>query len=433
MIPTQITSKNLSGIEYPSKRSRNCDNSLFNILASSLPSLLDHFQILNADGSVFKDLPALGARQELAWHPTDPYLIYFILGNQLRQMSVKTGLQSIVWTFDEYASITGRGKSDISEDGSHFVFEGSKNGSSEIFVYDCVKNIKGAALALPGVNNLYITPDNNVVVSYFPAGNARYCGVELFNSAMVFQRQLVNANGHLAICRDVDGSEIMLWTNSAENPVTLSDFPNGVIKVKLADASQVGLLRLGWSAFGPDSMSVDIAADSKLGCLVSTYGKDSNMKFANQIVLASFDPAQPVQIVCNHNSNVNLGQGVDNYIVQPRGAFAGPTSIVFGSNNGKITDSPNVWMVQLSSKSAVSSPELPSRAAPSTETDKYGEQWINMGSLPYDETVDTIRFNSASKTVQVRVANSGTLPYDWTSDLVDFNPIAKSITVYRRK
>lgn len=326
-------------VEYPSKRIRNSDESLFDLIA------VDHFLILNADGSVARDLITLGASQQLAWHRTEPMLIYFILGNQLRQMNVATGAQAVVWTFDEYESITGRGKSDLSEDGSHFVFEGTTNGATEIFVYDCAKNIKGAVFNSTGkgVNNLYITPENNVVVSYFAAGSGRYHGVELFDSSMVFQRQLVNANGHLAICRDADGSEIMLWPNSDENPVTLPDFPNGIIKVRLSDAKQIGLLALGWAASGPDSMAVDIAADSKLGCLVSAYGNSSTVKYSNQIVLVPFDPAQPPQVVCS-----TMTRAIS-YNSQPRAAFASASTVVFGSNRGQISD-PNtcdVFMVKL--------------------------------------------------------------------------------------
>ncbi len=360
---THSTPPDWCGIEYPSKRIRNCDSTLFAVIAR------DHYRILNADGTLFSDLVTLGASQELAWHPSTAQAIYCILGNQLRRTDVALNLSAVVWTFDEYSRITGRGKSDISEDGSHFVFEGTRtpgNVITEVFVYDCVKNIKGPTWQSTGrgVNNIYLTPDNNVAISYFAKGNARYTGVELFNSSMVFQRQLVNANGHLAFCRDADGSEIMLWTNSDENPVTLEDFPNGIVKVRLSDAKQTGLLALGWAPDGPASMAVDIAADSKLGCLVTTYGRDSMVPFANEIIMVPLDPKQKPRLICKHNSNVNLGSGIDTYQAQPRAAFVSDNAIALGSNNGQIAD-PNycdVWIARLDNAPTLQ----PDQVVPST-------------------------------------------------------------------
>jgi hypothetical protein len=65
------------------------------------------------------------------------------------------------------------------------------------------------------------------------------------------------------VTRDTDGSEVLVWTNSAD-PSPICD--NGVVKVRLADARQTCLVELDWS------LGVHISCpDDAGGCLVGTY------------------------------------------------------------------------------------------------------------------------------------------------------------------
>src|SRR6185436_18276516 len=46
--------------------------------------------------------------------------------------------------------------------------------------------------------------------------------------------------------RDTNGDEVLIWTNSADsNPIP--NCQNGIVKIRLADASQKCLLPLDWS------------------------------------------------------------------------------------------------------------------------------------------------------------------------------------------
>ena len=116
-------------------------------------------------------------------------------GNQLKSYNVATGVISVVHTFSEYSSISGNGEMDISLDGDHFVFAGN---NEFIFVYQISTDQKFAVFDTGSqpFDSMYITPDNNVIVSWFTSGTARYTGQELFDINMNFLRQVGHADGH---------------------------------------------------------------------------------------------------------------------------------------------------------------------------------------------------------------------------------------------
>ncbi len=86
-------------------------------------------------------------------------------------------------TFTEYSSISGNGEMDISFDGDHFVFAGD---GRYIFIYQISTGVKKAVLDTAGrsFDSMYITPDNNVIVSWIHSGTVRYTGQELFDNNM---------------------------------------------------------------------------------------------------------------------------------------------------------------------------------------------------------------------------------------------------------
>lgn len=148
--------------EYATPCIWNCNNSRMLLLASHPGSTLDYFILCDGDGTFIADLP-ISANDEPRWDLTGSRLLYCISGNSL--LSLHLDGDPRVWeTFAEYASISGRGKSDISADGDHFVLKGTKkDGSAEIFVYS-LKNGKGPTFPpLPDLNSLYITKSNYVI------------------------------------------------------------------------------------------------------------------------------------------------------------------------------------------------------------------------------------------------------------------------------
>ena len=204
-----------------------------------------YFGLYDGAGNFLRDLPfEVYAASEPRWSRTDSSLLYFVNGNTLKRVNVETGASTVVRAFPEYGSISGHGESDISFDGNHFVFAGD---GRQIFVYEISTNSKSPVLDTGGrgFDSLYITPDNNVTVTWFEPGVNRFQGIELYNRQMVFQRQLTHAGGHMDVTRDTDGSEVLLWINSAD-AIPIPNCQNGVVKVRLSNGAQTCLVQYQW-------------------------------------------------------------------------------------------------------------------------------------------------------------------------------------------
>src|SRR6185503_814315 len=153
-------------------------------------------------GTYLRDLPLeVSAGSEPRWSRKDANVVYYVRGNQLKSCNVVSGATSVVRAFSEYSSISGKGESDISLDGDHFVFAGNNR---YVFVYQISANRKYAVFDTGGrgFDSLYITPRNNVTVTWNQSGTVRYSGIEMFDRNMAFQRQIARAGGHMDVTQD---------------------------------------------------------------------------------------------------------------------------------------------------------------------------------------------------------------------------------------
>jgi hypothetical protein len=98
---------------------------------------------------------------------------------------------------------------DISLDGDHIAFAGDNR---YIFVYQISKDKKFSVFDTGGTgfDGLYITPQNNVIVSWYPAGSVRFMAQELFDTNMNFLRQVGHADGHKHLTTDTNGAEVLI-------------------------------------------------------------------------------------------------------------------------------------------------------------------------------------------------------------------------------
>src|SRR6185369_1821694 len=186
----------------------------------------------------------INSSSEPRWSRTDTTTLYYLRGNQLKSYNISTGSINVVHTFSEYSAISSHGESDICFDGNHFVLAGDNR---YVFVYQINTNTKFPAFDTGGrgFDSLYITPNDNVTISWLSAGTARYNGIELYDINMNFQRQLAHAGGHMDVTRDTNGAEVLVWTNSNDaQPIACN---NGIVKIRLADGVQSCLLQLDWS------------------------------------------------------------------------------------------------------------------------------------------------------------------------------------------
>src|SRR5262245_40664127 len=179
--------------------------------------LLQHesyFGLHDGEGNFIKNLPfEINASSEPRWSREDAAVLYYLAGNQLKRYDVVTEVASVVHTFNEYGRIRGNGESDICFDGDHFVLAGD---GREVFVYEISTDRKGPVLDTcgRGFDSLYITPNDNVTITWLQAGTGRYNGIELYDRNMSFLRQVTRAGGHMDVTRDVNGDEVLVWANS---------------------------------------------------------------------------------------------------------------------------------------------------------------------------------------------------------------------------
>jgi hypothetical protein len=243
--------------EYSSMTPFNADNSKLLLQHQSYYGLYD------GAGNFIRNLPMeINTSSEPRWSRSNPNVVYYLRANALKQYDASTGVISTVRAFTEYSAVSGRGESDICFDGNHFVLVGDNR---YVFVYDIGAGTKGAAFDTGGrgFDSVYITPNDNVTITWLQAGSSRYNGIELFDRNMVFQRQLARAGGHMDVGRDSTGAEVLVWTNS-NDPAPVCD--NGIVRIRLSDGQQTCLLTLDLS------LAVHISATDNSGWVfVETY------------------------------------------------------------------------------------------------------------------------------------------------------------------
>ena len=210
--------------EYSTASPFNTDNSKFVLVHESYFALYD-----GATGLYLHDLPfEINASSEPRWSRKDLVTLYYHAGNQLKSYNIATGGINLIHTFTEYSSISGNGEMEISLDGDHFVLVGD---NQYVFVYQISTDHTFSVFDSNGVefDSVYITPNNEVLLSWFPAGTARFTGQELFDINMTFLRQVGHADGHKHLTVDTNGQEVLIWTNSAD-PQPIANCNNGIVK-----------------------------------------------------------------------------------------------------------------------------------------------------------------------------------------------------------
>ena len=308
--------------EYSTMSAFNSLNSRFILQHGS------YYGLYGSNGNYLGDLPfEIHASAEPRWSRTNANLLYFVNGNQLKRYNVVTGDLSVERTFTEYGSISGHGESDIAFTGDKLVFAGDDR---YVFVYDAVAHQKSAVLDTAGHGGwdaLYLTPDGNVLVSWYDQGAGRFRGVELFNSNLVFQRQVMPVGGHMDVTRDGSGAEVAVWASSAD-PAPLCD--NGVVKVRLATGAQSCLLSLDWS------LGIHVSCPDNAGfCLVGTYTPSDPVPgpgwpaYTNELLRVPLDGSATERLL-HHRS-----RPFDGYNYMPRASVSRDGSrLLFSSNYG---------------------------------------------------------------------------------------------------
>jgi hypothetical protein len=314
------------GPEYSTMSPFNQDNTRLLIQHFS------YFALYDGDGNFLKDLYKYGvhASSEPRWSRTDTNVFYYVNGNQLKSFNIGTNVVSVVHTFSEYSAISGKGESDISFDGTHFVFSGD---GRYVFVYDIPGDTKGSVFDVNGhpFDSLYITPDNNVTITWGAVGSSRYNGIEMFDQDMNFIRQLAHAGGHMDVTRDTNGDEVLVWANFNDSALT-TPCTAGVTKIRLADGKQTCIWTGDWGE------AVHVSGTDDTGwAFVETYSsRDLNPStnwtpYQGELLQVKLDGTE-VRRLAHHRSRPYSG---NTYTYMPKmSASRDGKKIVFASNYG---------------------------------------------------------------------------------------------------
>jgi len=279
--------------EYSTMSPFNNDNSKILLVHQS------YFGLYDGTGFYIRDLPLeINSSSEPRWSRKDARTIYYVHGNQFKTYDISTGAMNIVHTFSEYSAISGMGESDISFDGDHFVFAGD---GRYVFEYQIGTDTKSPVFDTGGnaFDSIYITPKNNVIVSWIQSGTVRYTGQELFDANMNFLRQVGRADGHKDVTLDTNGDEVLVWTNS-NDPQPICN--NGIVKIRLADGTQTCLATFDWS------LAVHISAPDNSGFVyVETYAPSNPtppagwVAYTNELLQIKLDGSQVLRLA-HHRS-----------------------------------------------------------------------------------------------------------------------------------
>jgi len=381
--------------EYSTANAFNSDNSKFILVHESYFGLYD-----GVTGLYLSDLPfEINASSEPRWSRTDNVTLYYHSGNQLKRYNVSTGGIGVVHTFSEYSSISGNGEMDISLDGDHFVYVGD---NEFVFVYQISTDQKFTVFdaGTHPFDSVYITPNNEVILSWCMSGNTRYTGQELFDINMNFLRQVGHADGHKHVTRDANGDEALIWTNS-DDPMPIANCNNGIVKIRLADASQTCLLQLDWS------LAVHISAPDGNGTVfVDTEapanpepGTSAWVPYTNELLQVKLDGSGTTRLA-HHRS-----RPTSSYLWQPKlSASRDGTRLLFASDY----DLSNIYgySAQYADTYMMVLPKL-SPASGSTGSPTTTAVAIVTGSLLPSATAGA--FYS-----QALTASGGVAPYTWT-------------------
>jgi Tol biopolymer transport system component len=306
--------------EYPSVDPFNMNRSRLILVHES------YFGMYDGDGNYLQRLPfEISASSEPRWSRRDPDLLYYHAGNQLKQYNVRSREASVVRTFEEYSTIDSRNEADISMDGDHMVLVGD---AREIFIYELKTDSKGSTLDTEGrgFDSVYVSPRNNVIVSWSRPGTDRFTGVELYTRDMAFSRQLTRAGGHMDVTVDASGEEVLVWFNSGD-PGAICE--NGIVKVRLATGEQTCLLTLDRGLAG------HISATDRSWVLAETYAPADPdpaidwKPFMNEIFLLKVDGSAVRRLATHRSRPFNV------YNYQPRATISRDgRRVVFSSNYG---------------------------------------------------------------------------------------------------
>jgi hypothetical protein len=390
--------------EYSTMSAFNSNNSNFILVHQS------YFALYDGSGFYIHDLPLeINSSSEPRWSRKDNVTLYYHSGNMLKSYNISNGDIAVVHTFSQYTSISGNGEMDISYDGDHFVYSGD---SRYIFVYQISTDKMFTVFDTAGrtFDSEYITPDNNVIVSWIQSGTVRYTGQELFDINMNFLRQVGHADGHKDVTFDTNGAEVLVWTNS-NDPQPIANCSNGIVKILLASGAQTCLAQLDWSLAvhisapdGNGSVFVDTEAPAN-----PESGGSGWVAYTDEILQVKLDGSGVIRWAHHRSRPLN------SYNWQPKLSVSRDgTRLLYASDfdlqaiDGYTTDYSDTYLIVVGSTSTTPPSPPPTQPPPPTPTTTVVRYEQNNPAIKYTGTWDPNSgvFNSGGSATMAMDAGS---------------------------
>lgn len=397
--------------EYSKRQAWNADETLLLLRTGNGEALL-------YDGQTYqfkKVLPLVGG-EDVMWHPTDPFIIWYNPDNALHAYHIQTDTDTILVTFSNYTFANTRGEGNFSNDGRYYAFAGQlydeqtkEVAFKDLVLFDVLNKKEVSRLALPSTLSDFdwvsVSPKGDfVVVDYGGSSTEPFHGVEVYDTQFHRLWQKPLGYGHSDLGVDENGDQVLVidYYNEATNRTEIK-------KVRLSDGQETTLLTLFWAFYTHISCRNTLQPG---WCLISTYDGEGRLTddtaswlpFEDEIFLLKLDGSQQVHRLTHHHSRRYSPETPDSdhsvYFAEPHATLSRKGDrVLFGSNwreNIQLVVSVDAYLVDL--RSTTPPPEdFSISLTPASMSLKRGES----GNF----TVNINRQNGFSGPVTVTAAN----------------------------
>ena len=294
-----------------------------------------------------------GVEPEPRWDPSNPNIFYYVYGTELRSYNIANNASTTVHDFKKEfpsaAYVTTKVKGDASLDRRYwsFVVEDSSYTLISVIVFDKTLN------SIVGQRSSF--PDSLNWVSMDMSGKHCVVGYDT-HVVQVFSRDLgisiylpEGANGHMDLALASDGTDVMVYQNTATDWIAIAYLDSGVetrlVKIPFNVTEDIGLHFSG------------NCADTPGWALISTYGSknpptdETHSWMDTQLFMVQLQSNPTIWRIAHTHAYTSLDySGEKNYFAE---SFASinmkGTKIYFGSNWGNFTsDYTDTYIVTLS-------------------------------------------------------------------------------------
>lgn len=292
-----------------------------------------------ATGALVHRLSTAG-EPEGSWHPTNPDLLFYRSGNEVRVFSLRTGQSTTLMSFSQYHSVSTRQEGRPSDDWRHYAFIGyhdSSFSSADLVVADLVEKRILATLPNAGIPDwISMSPLGNYVVTMWVTGEGTR--VHDRNNLSIL-RQAFHDYAHADFALDGGGHEVLVYHGASSQQVQELGASSGAALAmsRLSDGKKTLLREIPWEITPHFS---GLASRTHPGwVLVSTY---TNLEapaqpFSREVFWLKLDTSGSVRRIAHHHSDQAFragpsGEHEKDYFAEPQATSSWDGAIVLFSS-----------------------------------------------------------------------------------------------------